>query len=190
MAERPDHLDVPRWRDAPGQIRHHGSRRREGHLAVARQTHRGHATRWRAGRPRRPDHQGRQDQLRPPHRPGRAGADPARRRARDGGSRAGLVARHAGDDRPGDRERLLLRFRQAGAVRSGRPREESKRRCTRSSPRTRPSPRKCGAATRPRSTSATRASCSRSSWSTPSPRARISKSTSRAIGSISAAART
>ena len=40
------------------------------------------------------------------------------------------------------------------------------------------------------SSSRTRASCSRSSWSTRSPRARISRSTSRASGSTCAAART
>ena len=43
---------------------------------------------------------------------------------------------------------------------------------------------------RPRPSSGRRASCSRSSWSTPFPRARTSRSTSRASGSTSAAART
>ena len=66
-------------------------------------------------RPRRSDHRRRQDQIHRPHRPGSARADPARRRARDGGGGAVAVARHAGHDRPGDRERLLLRLRQAGA---------------------------------------------------------------------------
>ena len=59
-----------------------------------------------------------------PHRPGSAGADPARRRARDGGGGAVAVARHPGDHRPGDRERLLLRLRQAGAVPSRRSRQD------------------------------------------------------------------
>jgi hypothetical protein len=48
-----------------------------------------------------------------PRRSARAGADPARCRACDGRGRAGAVAGHAGDHRPGDRERLLLRLRQA-----------------------------------------------------------------------------
>ena len=59
-----------------------------------------------------------QDRL--PHRSGGAGADPARRGPRHGRGGAGVVARHTGDDRPGDRERLLLRFRQGGAVPSRR----------------------------------------------------------------------
>ena len=37
-------------------------------------------------------------------------------RARDGGGRAGAVARHPGHHRPRDRERLLLRLRQGGAL--------------------------------------------------------------------------
>ena len=49
---------------------------------------------------------------------------------------------------------------------------------------------KCGRATRPSACSATRASCSRSSWSTPSPPTSRSRSTSRATGSTSAAGRT
>ena len=43
---------------------------------------------------------------------------------------------------------------------------------------------------RPRQVFETRARCSRSSWSTPSPRTRTSRSTRRATGSTSAAART
>ena len=170
---------------------YYGPRGRQGHLSVAGQAHRRHAARRRPGRPRRPHHQGRDDQLRLAHRSGRAGADPARRRARDGGSRAGAVARHAGDDRPGDRERLLLRLRQGRAVPSRTISARSKRRCTRSSPRTRPSPRRSGRATRRRRRLRARwASTSRSSSSTRSPKARTSRSTSRASGSTSAAART
>ena len=83
-------------------------------------------------------HQGRRrDQI--PHARGQGGAraDPPRRRACDGAGRAGALSRHAGDHRPGDRQRLLLRLR-ARASRS-RPRtcRRSKPRCARSSPATR-----------------------------------------------------
>ena len=44
---------------------------------------------------------------------------PPRCRACDGRGRAVAVARHAGDDRPGDRERLLLRLRARRAVHAG-----------------------------------------------------------------------
>ena len=51
-----------------------------------------------------------------PHRPRPRGArpDPPRRRPRDGRGGAGALPRHQGDDRPGDRERLLLRLRLPG----------------------------------------------------------------------------
>ena len=52
--------------------------------------------------------------------------------------RAGAVARHAGDHRPGDRARLVLRLRQGGAVHAGGSAARSKRRCTRSSRRNAP----------------------------------------------------
>ena len=94
-----------------------------------------------------------QIKIRRPHRPGSAGADPARRRARDGGSGAGAVAGHAGDHRPRDRERLLLRLRQAGAVPSRRSRQDRSEDARDHRRRTRPSRRRSGAASRPRSSS-------------------------------------
>ena len=56
------------------------------------------------------------------HRQGRRSArpDPPRRRARDGAGGAGAVSRYPGDDRPGDRGRLLLRLRARRAVHAGR----------------------------------------------------------------------
>jgi threonyl-tRNA synthetase len=55
---------------------------------------------------------------------------------------------------------------------------------------TNPSPRMSGTARRPSRSSATRARPSRSNWSTPSPATSRSRSTTRATGSISAAAHT
>ncbi len=72
----------------------------------------------------RSDRARRQDRIRQPRRPARAGIDPARRRACAGRSGADLVARHAGDDRPGDRERLLLRLLPQPAVHAGRLRRD------------------------------------------------------------------
>ncbi len=170
--------------------RHHRTRHRQGHLALAGQAHRRHGAGRHRRRPRRPDRARRQDRIRQSRRPARAGIDPARRRARARRGGAGALARHAGDHRPGDRERLLLRFLPQPAVHAGRPprhREEDE------------------GDHRPRQTlhqgsvvarqgegrpSATWASSSRSSWSTPFPKTRRSRSTSRATGSISAAART
>ena len=63
-----------------------------------------------------PIEQGRQDRIPDPRRPARAGTDPPRRRARDGRGGAGAVARHPGDHRPGDRQRLLLRLPPQRAV--------------------------------------------------------------------------
>ena len=74
-----------------------------------------------ARRSRRPDRARRQDRIRHPRGPARAGTDPARRRARHGRSGAVAVARHAGHHRPGDRERLLLRLLPQPAVHAGRP---------------------------------------------------------------------
>jgi hypothetical protein len=54
---------------------------------------------------------------------------------------------------------------------------------------TNPSPSRCGTARRPSRFFATKASCSRSSWSTRSPATSRSRSTTRATGSIFAAAR-
>ena len=67
-----------------------------------------------------PIEQRRQDRVHHPRRPARAGTDPPRCRACAGGSRAVAVARHAGHHRPGDRERLLLRFLPQRAVHAGR----------------------------------------------------------------------
>ena len=47
-------------------------------------------------------------------------AHPPRRRARPRRSRADAASRHAGDHRPGDRERVLLRFRPQRAVHARR----------------------------------------------------------------------
>ena len=77
-----------------------------------------------------PIEQRRQDRVHHPRRPARAGADPPRRRARDGRGGAGALARHPGDHRPGDRERLLLRLLPQPAVHPGglrRDREEDAR---------------------------------------------------------------
>ncbi len=81
------------------------------------------------------------------------GTDPPRRRARAGRGRAGAVPRHAGDHRPGDRERLLLRFRTATSRSPPRTSRRSRRRCARSSPATRSSSARCGTATKRSSSS-------------------------------------
>ena len=73
-----------------------------------------------------PIEQRRQDRIRHPRRPARAGTDPARRRPRAGRSGAGAVARHPGHHRPGDRERLLLRLLPQPAVHAGRLRRDRK----------------------------------------------------------------
>ena len=72
-----------------------------------------------ARRSLRPDREGREDRIRLARGPARARADPPRRRARAGRSRADAVARHAGDHRAGDRERLLLRLLPQRAVHAG-----------------------------------------------------------------------
>ena len=136
-------------RDYPA--RHHRSRHRQGHFAVAGQAHGGDGARRRARRPRRPDRARRQDRVRLARRSARAGADPARLRPCAGRGGAGAVARHPGHHRPGDRERLLLRLRPQPAVHAGGLRRRSRRRCARSSRATNPSPRRSGRATRPSS---------------------------------------
>ena len=105
--------------------------------SLAKRTRR-HDARRRAGRSRRADRPRRQDRVRRPRRSARAGADPPRRRPCAGRSGAGALSRHAGHHRPGDRERLLLRFLSRRAVHARRLRRPSKRRCARSSPRDRP----------------------------------------------------
>ena len=132
----------------------------------------------------------RQGRDRHPRRSARAGTDPPRRRARAGRGRAGAVAGHAGDHRAGDRERLLLRLRPQRAVHArGFPgdREEDAR-----DHRPQQAVHQGGLAARQgaRRSSPTRARATRSSWSTRSPRTRISRSIPRATGSTSAAART
>ena len=110
--------------------RHHRSRHREGHLALARQAHRRDGARRHGRRPRRSDREGRQARIPDARGPARAGADPPRRRPCDGGGGAVAVARHAGHHRPGDRQRLLLRLLPQRAVHAGRPagdREEDAR---------------------------------------------------------------
>ena len=63
----------------------------------------------------------RQDPHSHPRRSGSSRAHPSRRRPCDGRGRAGALSRHASHHRAGDRERLLLRLRQARAVYAGRP---------------------------------------------------------------------
>ncbi len=79
-----------------------------------------------ACRPQRRHRARREDRIRLPRRCARAGADPARLRACAGGGRAVAVAGHAGDDRPRDRERLLLRLLPQRAVHAGRLRRDRK----------------------------------------------------------------
>ena len=55
---------------------------------------------------------------------GRARADPPRLRPHHGPRRAGALARRQGDDRPGDRERLVLRLRPRRALHPRRPRPD------------------------------------------------------------------
>ena len=76
-----------------------------------------------ARRPLAADREGRGARRR--HRAGRgagARADPPRRGAHHGARGAGALARRQGDDRPGDRERLVLRLRPRGAVHARGPR--------------------------------------------------------------------
>ena len=170
--------------------RHHRPRDRRRHRQVARQAHRRHGARRHGGRPCRSDRQGRQDRVPHPRRSARAGADPARCRARAGRGRAGALSRHAGDHRPGDRERLLLRLRPQRALHAGGFRRHRGEDARDHRARTSRSPRRSGRARRPSRCSPTRARPTSSSSSTRSPKARTSRSMRRATGSISAAART
>ena len=183
-------VDLSRRRTSGLSRQHHRPRHRQGHFAVARQAHGRHGARRQARRSRRSDRARRQDRVSDPRRPARARADPPRCRACAGRGRADAVARHAGHHRAGDRERLLLRLLPQPAVHAGgfrRHREEDAR-----DHRARQTLHQGGVVARrgEATCSATRASCSRSSWSTPSPRTSRSRSTSRATGSTSAAART
>ncbi len=114
-----DRPHLPRRRHARIPQKHHRPRYRQGHLAVAGQAHGGDGARRRGHRSRRPDRAGRQDRIHHPRRSPRAGTDPARRRACAGRSGAVAVAGHAGHDRSGDRERLLLRLLPQRAVHAG-----------------------------------------------------------------------
>ena len=89
-------------------------------LEIAGQEGRRLRARRHRARPLRSARQVRQGRDRHPRRSARAGAHPPRCRACAGRSRAGAVAGNAGDDRPGHRERLLLRFRPQRAVHAGR----------------------------------------------------------------------
>ena len=75
-------------------------------------------------RPRRADQNGCAHPHPHPRRRGGACADPPRRGACDGGSRAGALPRHASHHRPGDRERLLLRLRARRALHARRSAED------------------------------------------------------------------
>ncbi len=138
--------------------RHFRSRHRQGHFALARQAHRRDGARRRRRRPRRPRSRRtpRSSSFRP-RGPARAGADPARLRACDGGGGAGAVARHAGHHRPGDRQRLLLRLPPQRAVHARRPAGHRKEDARDHRAATRPSPRRSGRATRPSACSPRRA---------------------------------
>ena len=130
-----------------------GARNRQIDFALARQAHRRDGARRRRPRPRRPDRRRRADRVPQPRRSARAGADPPRRRACARRGRAVAVAGHAGDDRAGDRERLLLRLLPQRAVHARGLSRRSRRRCARSSRATRRSPSASSAATRPRAIS-------------------------------------
>ena len=97
-----------------------GLRHRQGHFALARQAHGGDGARRQARRPCRSDRARRQNRILDPRRSARARTDPPRRRARARRSGADAVARHPGHHRPGDRQRLLLRFLPQRAVHAGR----------------------------------------------------------------------
>ena len=175
-------------RDYPAE--HHRPRHRQGHFAVARQAHRRDGARRQGRRSRRSDRARRQDRVPHPRRPARARADPPRRRACARRGRADAVARHPGHHRAGDRERLLLRLLPQRAVHAGgfrRDREEDAR-----DHRARQTLHQGSLVARRGQERVSRQGRerSRSSWSTPSRKTSSSRSTSRATGSISAAART
>ena len=146
-----------------------GDRRR--HFQIACQEGRRHDARRQAHRPLRHDRARRQDRDRHARRSAGARAHPARCRPRHGRGGAGALSGHAGDHRPGDRERLLLRLLPERALHHRRPAGDRGEDARDRRRRTCPSPRRSGRATRPSRCSATRARCSRSSWSTRFPRA-------------------
>jgi hypothetical protein len=129
------------------------------------------------------------DRDRHPRRPARAGADPARLRARAGRGGAGAVSGHAGDHRPGDRERLLLRLRpqrRRSRPRICRHREED----ARDHRATRRSPRRSGPRDEAKRVFRDKGEAFKVELVDAIPEGRTSRSTSRASGSTSAAART
>ncbi len=111
--------DLSRRRASGLSQRHHRPRHRQRHFAVARQAHGRDGARWQARRSCRSDRARCQDRVPDPRRSARAGTHPPRRRARARRSGADAVARHASHHRPGDRERLLLRFLPQPAVHAG-----------------------------------------------------------------------
>ena len=70
-------LTFPGWRQARIPQGHHRPRDRQGHFAVAGQTHRRDGAGWRGRRPQRPDLARCQDRVHQPRRSARAGTDPA-----------------------------------------------------------------------------------------------------------------
>ena len=184
-----DRPHLPRRRQARISQKHHRPRYRQGHFAVAGQAHGGDGARWRGQRSRRSDRARCENRIHRPRRCPRAGTDPARRRPCAGRSGAVAVAGHPGHDRPDDRERLLLRLLPQRAVHAGRFRRDRKEDARDHRARQTLYQGDLDAASRPSRCSATTARCSRSNWSTRSRPTRPSRSTSRATGSISAAAR-
>ena len=139
-----DHADVSGRRQARVQRRGDRCPGRRRDLQIARPEGGCGRGRRQAARSRRPDP--RRCAGADPHARGcrRAGADPPRLRARAGGGGAGAVSRHPGDDRPGDRGRLLLRLRARRAVHARRLRRRSRSGCARSSIATSRSPARSG----------------------------------------------
>ena len=114
-----DHPDIPRRRATAVRARHHRVGGRGRHREVARQAHRRDGARRPRRRSFRPDPSRRQDRVPDPRGPAGARAHPARRRPCARGGGAEPLSGHAGHHRPGDRERLLLRFRPCRAVHAG-----------------------------------------------------------------------
>ena len=121
-----------------------------------------------------------------------ARARPPRRGAHRRVGRAAAVPRHAGDDRPDDRRRLLLRLRARQAVHARGPRgdREGRERGGQAGPAVRPQ----GGLARTRrsrcSAGSARSSSSRSSRTSSTRARRRCRSTRTATGSTSASART
>ena len=164
------HVTFPDGAERAYRARRLRPRHRQIHLPLSRQAHGRDGARRRTRRSRRSDRTTtRALEFISPRRPARAGAHPPRRGACAGRSGAVAVAGHAGDDRPGDRERLLLRLLPQRAVhargfpgdREAHARDHRARQAVHQDGRSR--------ATRPRASSRRRARRSRSSSSTPFP---------------------